>query len=116
VGGTCISYQQFRARLRWQWDEWSAAIVPLRDINGLREHAFRMREMRRKYLLDLVELAEKNGISYPCFRYRASKGWDYTLAAIKPVSPFNGANRVKELYGENYFKILRKWLFIKTKK
>jgi hypothetical protein len=107
-----ISYIQFMTRIFHGWDEERAITTPIRDKAGARESALRMSELNRKYPREFVELALSNGISVRCFHDRVGRGrWDYTLAATMPPSPYNGPNRVKELYGEDYFKNLRKWMF-----
>jgi hypothetical protein len=106
-----IKYEQLISRISKGWDQHRAATEPIWDENMFREHMCRLNHMKRKYPLEMIDLAESNGISASTFRYRASHGWDYERAATTPPSPFNGAIRVKELYGEDYFKRLMNWVF-----
>jgi hypothetical protein len=98
-------------RLNLGWDEQKAATTPLRDAKRAQEIALYASEVTRKYPREFVEMAARNGISYYCFRYRAKNGWDYPRAATILPSSSNVVMRIKELYGEDYFDKLGKWLF-----
>jgi hypothetical protein len=110
-----ISYMQLMGRKNMGWDEQRACTAPLRDAEKARELALYASECGRKHPREVVQLAASNGISYERFLKRVKAGWGYTLASTKPVSRFNGPNRVKELYGEDFYKeVFRKmknWIY-----
>jgi hypothetical protein len=106
-----ITGNQLRNRLNRGWGELRAATTPLEEMNSKIERTRLMGNRNRIYPLEVIELAMKNGISVNTFLKRMSKGWDCSHAATIPASKYNGAKRVKDLYGEDYFTILRGWLF-----
>jgi hypothetical protein len=84
------------------WDEWSAAIVPIRNSGDVLEHCAWMSELRHKYPGDIVKLATTNGIPYQTFVHRIKKGWSYELASTLPPSPSSSAMILKQKYREDY--------------
>lgn len=93
-----------------------AATAPIRTLEEQIKQALELIEQRRKYPRELVELAVNNGISARLFRYRVRNGWDYERASTLPVSRSNSAMILKEKYGEDYFRRIMDWVFIKIKK
>lgn len=111
-----ITYERLMNRISKGWNEHRAATTPVWDSALFRDHMCRVKEMNRKYPKELIDLAESNGISARMFRHRASRGWEYLRAATLPTSPSNASMRVKELYGEDFFKRLMKWVFLPSAK
>jgi hypothetical protein len=111
-----IGYRTLKTRIGRGWDEQRACTTPIMNAQGLREHMKRARDCHRKIPPDWVEIAKNNGISHHCLWRRITNGWDYTRATTTLPSPYNGMKRVKELYGDDYFRRLRKWLFVKVNK
>lgn len=106
-----VPYNVLMARIHLGWDEDDAATRPVRDVRTHKEIAKRMCELNRKYPLEMVKLAKKNGIKYSCFQYRVSHGWEMNRAATTTPTSHNAPMRLKEIYGEDYLKNLHKWLF-----
>lgn len=73
--------------LRWRvhtlgWDLERASTQPLQDR---RAQAKRAHEASRKYPLEIIQIAEENGIPYNTFRHRIKAGWNMKVAATTPV-------------------------------
>ena len=79
-----IKYNTLRYRVHHLgWDMRRAATQPLQDR---RAQAKRAVEACRKYPVELIELAKKNGISDDTFRRRVRESkWDMMRAATTPV-------------------------------
>ncbi|MEY9975274.1 hypothetical protein [Lysinibacillus sp. RC79] len=78
-----IQLQTFRERVRRGWDIESAATVPPIPRE---ERVKRSVSTRRVYPVEIINLADSNGISYGTFKNRVKKlGWDITTAATKPI-------------------------------
>lgn len=79
-----INPRAFRWRVENGWDIERACTEPtLPPDNPVR--ISRTAEKRRKYPIELVRLAEKNGISKSTFQRRVKKGMDMYTAAITPL-------------------------------
>ncbi|WP_058302403.1 hypothetical protein [Gorillibacterium timonense] len=111
-----IKYSQFYTRLVEGWDEHRAATTPIPSPIEQREMVMKMIEKNRKYPLIAIQLAEQNGISVKCFRDRIKRGWDLIRAATLPPSYENSKMRLMEIYGDDFKKIVKKWLFLKSLK
>lgn len=79
-----INPRAFRWRVENGWDIERACTEPtLPPDSPVR--ISRTAEKRRKYPIELVRLAEKNGVSYRTFQRRVKKGMDMYTAAITPL-------------------------------
>ena len=86
-----IGYSTFASRINYyNWSPERAATEPLLDK---RELAKQGAEASRKFPKEMVELAEKNRISYHVFRSRVIKGWDLTEAATTPMMSLSEAGK-----------------------
>jgi hypothetical protein len=102
-----IAVDTFRYRISKGWDEWRAATTTILDAKEQREreYAIRRREMSRKYPIEFVDLAARNGITYACFKQRVKRKWNYIDAATIPIiKAVDRGKRLKEIYGEDFFK------------
>lgn len=79
-----INPRAFRWRVENGWDIERACTEPtLPPDNPVR--ISRTAEKRRKYPIEIVRLAEKNGVSYRAFQRRVKKGMDMYTAAVTPL-------------------------------
>lgn len=87
AGQNGISYNTFRSRIRkLGWTPERAATEPLLTKEQRKSQAKVARESRRKYPVEMIELARRNGIKYDAFRVRIWKyGWTPEEAATRPV-------------------------------
>lgn len=108
-----ISYNQLMARLHIGWNEERAATAPIRNAKEHSENALKMCQLNRKLPVEMLKLAEENGIKYSSFTHRLRAGWDILRAATTPTSYSNGAMRLKELHGEHYLEDWMEQLFKK---
>ncbi|MGE7113221.1 hypothetical protein [Lysinibacillus sp. NPDC047702] len=74
----------FRWRVQYGWDIERACTEPTLPPNHPLRRSGNV-EKRRKYPIELVLLAEKNGISYQTFRRRVKSGMDMHTAAVTPL-------------------------------
>lgn len=78
-----ICYSTFKHRVnQLDWDVERAATQPLQDRSN---QAKKANEASRKYPVEYIELAKKNGIHYDTFRGRVKKGWSLERAATQPT-------------------------------
>ncbi len=78
-----ICYSTFRHRVsQLGWDVERAATQPLQDK---KTQAGIARKSCRKYPIEYLELAKKNGIQYDTFRVRVKNGWGFERAATQPT-------------------------------
>ncbi|MBY9077259.1 hypothetical protein KIH86_03560 [Paenibacillus sp. HN-1] len=86
------------------WSLERAATEALIDkADRLRQYSKQNAEKNRRYPLEIIALAERNGISYNLFKERVSKyGWSLERAATEPkVSPSESGRRGKEWVMKN---------------
>jgi hypothetical protein len=77
-----ITRDAFNTRLQRGWSEEAAATTPKQTFAVARE--IRHAEMR-KYPVEYIEKALKNGVSNQTFRRRVREGWDYEKASTTPT-------------------------------
>ncbi|WP_274365326.1 hypothetical protein [Paenibacillus thermotolerans] len=105
-----ISENALSHRIRRGWDEQRAATTTIKEALEQRDRkcAIQLGKMNRKYPIELLELAARSGISYACFIGRMKLKWDYIKAAtIPPIKGADRGKRLKELYGEDFFKKIK---------
>ncbi|MFF2016243.1 hypothetical protein [Paenibacillus sp. NPDC058177] len=87
-----IGYYTFMNRINnLGWDEEKAATTPLQDRKTAAAHAT---EKGRKFPVELLRLAEQNGIAYHTMRARINKGWDPQEAATMAVGSHSDAGKL----------------------
>ncbi|MGF7049129.1 hypothetical protein J2T13_003637 [Paenibacillus sp. DS2015] len=101
-----IKYAAFMSRINLGWSEEKAATKPIESEQERREHALRATECLRTYPKVMVDLADRNGISYHAFVNRVKNlKWDFERAATEPVwkpadSGRLGAQRLRDREGD----------------
>ncbi|MDQ7094184.1 hypothetical protein REC12_11345 [Desulfosporosinus sp. PR] len=82
----------FRRRVNvYGWDLERAATQPLFDAS---KHMKKVSEGNRVYPKHVIELAEKNGISYSTFLSRTSRGWSVEEASTRRIMTFTKSGQV----------------------
>lgn len=80
-----VKYETFRARLRRGMSFEEAATRPLANVADRRRTVSEARKKRRVFDSEIVEKAERNGISYDTFYRRVERGWNEEDAATHPI-------------------------------
>jgi len=93
-----ICYETLRKRInKWEWEVERAITQPLIDR---RKNLSEIAKGRRKYPIETLEKAEKNGIAYATFRQRLYNGWSIEDASTIPVmSRTDITHIIKNEYG-----------------
>jgi hypothetical protein len=88
-----IKYHTYLNRITKQgMSEEEAATTPVTDFSTV---VMKAAEAKRRYPVEVIEKAEKNGIKYNTFLSRMRKGWDMEKAATMPPIPLNERNKVR---------------------
>lgn len=91
-----IGYHTFLARIyNLGWDFKKASTTPVMNIQDLGKMLDRL---NRKYPIEYIKLAEKNGINAATFRVRINRlGWPMDKAAMAPTRKYGSKKGGKEV-------------------
>ncbi|MDT2259634.1 hypothetical protein P7H06_09040 [Paenibacillus larvae] len=101
-----INYQAFLRRVNtYGWSEERAANEPMHTTEQFKRRMRICNPVKRKYPVELIKKAEKNGISRNTFSKRVSCGWSWERAATEPLVSNSekgrrGIRTLRERYGD----------------